>query len=123
MSVDPARPAVAARPADAARPTNAARPVDATKYFYANKSINAAKPVNAARSFPGNDHLPTPIPQLDGEALEPDPEPVLQVRRRQYGGGTGDRVKGQKDIDPTLCVKCDIPVYIDIKTNSKKVLL
>ena len=33
-----------------------------------------------SRHFPWTDHLPvsrTPIPQLDGEALEPDPEPAL----------------------------------------------
>ena len=61
-----------------------------------------------------NDHLPpssTPIPQLDGEALEPEPEPVLQQRQRYK---MWDRAWGQRDIDhPTLCVICDVQVYRD----------
>ena len=74
--MDPARSDDAARPADAAKPVDAARSVDAARPVY------AVTPVDATGSVPMNDHLPhspTPIPQLDGEALEPEPEPVLQV--------------------------------------------
>ena len=93
---------------DAARSINTARLVDATR------PVDAAILVIAESSVPRNDHLPpspTHIPQLNREALEPEPEPVLQLRQRYK---MGDRKWVQRDIDhPTLCVICDVQVYND----------